>query len=86
VLKEENSSLQELSLYQNRIGDEGAKQLGVTLAKNLSLRKLILNSNKIGDEGANHLGAALERIPLYSCLTYTATELVRKEQNIWHQV
>ncbi|KAK3254364.1 hypothetical protein CYMTET_36420 [Cymbomonas tetramitiformis] len=60
-----NGSLNTLNLYDNRIGDEGAKALAVALTPNeegvfnTSMNTLDLYDNKIGDEGANALAVAL---------------------------
>ena len=49
----------ELSLFGERIGDEGAKQLAEALRNNRRLRTLDLWSNDIGPKGAAALAAAL---------------------------
>jgi hypothetical protein len=56
---EQSSSLQELVVSDNHIGDEGAKMLAAALSQNSSLLELNLNGNEIGDQGAKALGAAL---------------------------
>ena len=47
---EKNTSLKELVLWNNKISDEGAKQIGIGLKENTSLNELNLNSNNISDE------------------------------------
>ena len=46
-----NTSLKEMGLNCNTIGDDGAKQLAEALKVNNSLKEIALNWNNIGDEG-----------------------------------
>merc|ERR1712070_954094 len=46
-----SAMLTTLILYDNRIGDEGAKALASSLEVNAVLTKLDLGYNRIGDEG-----------------------------------
>jgi Ran GTPase-activating protein (RanGAP) involved in mRNA processing and transport len=55
-----DTSVTELSLGGNQIGDKGAESLGKTLESNESLTELDLWDNQIGDKGAESLGKALE--------------------------
>ena len=55
-----NTTLQELDLGTNEIGDEGAECLASCIMKNESLVKLWINRNDIGDEGGDKLVKALE--------------------------
>ena len=43
-----NTSLTEIDLQNNKIGDEGAKAIGEALKVNTSLTKIDLRVNKIG--------------------------------------
>merc|ERR1719238_1158285 len=55
--------LEELYLWNNKIGDEGCKALAAALGKEGAaprLENLALNGNKIGDEGCMALAAALK--------------------------
>ena len=54
-----NSSLTNLDLRMNSIGDTGAESLSQALAVNSSLTKLVLCGNSIGDTGAESLSQAL---------------------------
>src|ERR1051325_1719771 len=58
-LFEKCPNLKNLNLYNNQIGDEGAKVIGNTLATNNSLQILYLYNNQIGDEVAKLIGNAL---------------------------
>ena len=49
-LKNNDPTLIELNLYNNNIGDEGAKALGEGLKYYYILTRLDLSCNKIGDE------------------------------------
>ena len=51
-----------VSLYQNNIGDEGAKYVAEALKVNTSLTKIHLGGNNIGDEGAKYVA---EASPIY---------------------
>ena len=51
--------LTKLVLYNNSIGDEGAKAIGEALKVNAVLPTLSLWDNKIGDEGAKAMAEAL---------------------------
>ena len=53
--------LRELNLYENKIGDEGAKALAEALQENQTLTSLVLWDNKIGDEGGKALLEALQK-------------------------
>ena len=55
-----NTSLTELVLNSDEIGDDGAAALGQCLKHNTSLTTLELNSNKIGNVGATDLGECLK--------------------------
>ena len=54
-----NSSLTNLDLRKNSIGDSGATSLSQALAVNSSLTNLVLRENSIGDSGAESLSQAL---------------------------
>ena len=58
----DNTTLEELYLHQNNIGDEGAKAIAQVLETNKTLKLKILgiNKNKIGDEGATAIAQVLE--------------------------
>ncbi|CAF1540590.1 unnamed protein product [Adineta steineri] len=55
-----NTTLTELNLSTNQLGDKGAQAAAKALQKNTTLTKLYLNQNQIGDEGAQVLGEALQ--------------------------
>ncbi|KAL9965567.1 hypothetical protein ACROYT_G029381 [Oculina patagonica] len=55
-----DSSLTELYLSRNIIGDHGATGLAEALKKNTSLTELYLSGNNIGDHGATGLAEALQ--------------------------
>ena len=54
-----NTSLAEINLSRNNIGDEEAKAIGEALKVNTSLTEISLGQNEIGDEG-NAIGEALK--------------------------
>jgi len=54
-----NHTLRALYLYNNSIGDEGAKRLADALIVNRTLKEVWLSVNRIGDEGARHLAGAI---------------------------
>lgn len=72
-----NSSLTELNLYNNNIGDTGARSIAHALTKNTTLIDLNLSNNCIGDIGAQQFGAALE-------INKTLTELNLNQNEISH--
>ena len=55
-----NTSLTEIDLYGNEIGDEGGKAIGEALKVNTSLTEIDLGRNNIGDEGGKAIGEALK--------------------------
>ena len=57
---ETNTTLTDLILDNNKIGDEGAKAIAEALKTNTTLINLKLSTNIIGDEGANALAEALK--------------------------
>ncbi|XP_065804019.1 leucine-rich repeat-containing protein 71 [Labrus bergylta] len=75
LLLSEDSLLTHLSLRNNRIGDEGARLIGVALSTtrsaNRNLLSLNLSFNSIGDEGAAHIaqGLRLNRALLFLSLS-----------------
>jgi Ran GTPase-activating protein (RanGAP) involved in mRNA processing and transport len=70
-----NSTLTTLDLYDNEIGDEGAKHLAQTLQINRTLTTLHLYSNQIGAEGAEHLAEALQVNTTLTMLTIWWNEI-----------
>ena len=54
-----NTTLTELSLFDNNISDTGATELSKALVVNNALAKLDLAQNQIGDTGAAELSKAL---------------------------
>jgi Ran GTPase-activating protein (RanGAP) involved in mRNA processing and transport len=56
-----NSTLKELILYNNRIGDKGVRALALELSiNNSTLKTLNLGFNDITDDGAQHLAQMLK--------------------------
>ena len=55
-----NSTLTELTLRANGIGDQGATRLAEALKENSTLTKLNLGGNDVGDQGATGLAEALK--------------------------
>ena len=55
-----NSTLTELYLYDNAIGDQGANGLAEALKRNSTLTELHLRSNVIGPQGATGIAEALK--------------------------
>jgi hypothetical protein len=56
-----NSTLQELFLYNNRLGDKGVRSIAFELSiNNSTLKKLHLGFNDITDDGAQHLAQMLK--------------------------
>ena len=58
-----NTSLKEVWLSLNNIGDEGAKAIAEALKVNTSLKVVSLPNNKIGDEGAKAIAEARKENP-----------------------
>jgi Ran GTPase-activating protein (RanGAP) involved in mRNA processing and transport len=56
-----NSSLKELWLYNNQIGDSGGKAIGEALKTNSSLTWLWLSNNQIGNSGGKFIIEGLKR-------------------------
>ena len=54
-----HSTLQELYLWENRIGDRGVRSLSEGLLANINITTLHLSSNSIGDEGAIALASLI---------------------------
>jgi len=67
-----------LYLFENKIGDEGAKVIGEALRTNITLTKLYLSENEIGDEGAKVIGEALR-------INKTLTELDLSKNKIGYE-
>ena len=60
IMLRENTVLEELELWRNRIGPAGAASLAKILQNDgTTLRLLTLRSNRLGDEGVVALAAAL---------------------------
>jgi Ran GTPase-activating protein (RanGAP) involved in mRNA processing and transport len=57
----QNSTLQEIGLGYNQIGDEGASAIAKALITNATIQKINLYGNKIGDEGASVIFEALKK-------------------------
>jgi hypothetical protein len=55
-----NSTLQDIDLTDNSIGDEGALAIAEMLRVNSTLQEMNLQDNGIGDDGAIAIAAALE--------------------------
>ena len=55
-----NSTLVELNINENNLGDEGAKAFAEALKSNVALIDLSLEQNLISDEGAKALAKALK--------------------------
>ena len=55
-----NTSLTNIDLDGNNIGDEGAKAIGEALKVNTSLTEIYLDGNNIGVEGGKAIGEALK--------------------------
>ncbi|CAF3972958.1 unnamed protein product [Adineta steineri] len=60
-LLKDNTTLTELNLCWNQVGDRGAKYLSKGLQNNKTLTTLNLLNNQIGDKGAQYLGEALQK-------------------------
>ena len=73
-----NSTLTELVLFDNSIGDQGASGLAEALKANSTLAELHLYGNGIGDQGASDLAEALK-------VNSTLTELVMFVNSIGDQ-
>src|SRR5205085_280383 len=52
------TAVETLNLSDNRIGNEGIKELCNVLRTNRSLKSLDLSSNRIGDDGALHIAGS----------------------------
>eukprot|EP00812_Abedinium_dasypus_P003266 NODE_1402_length_1151_cov_323.447080.p1 GENE.NODE_1402_length_1151_cov_323.447080~~NODE_1402_length_1151_cov_323.447080.p1 ORF type:complete len:335 (+),score=116.77 NODE_1402_length_1151_cov_323.447080:116-1006(+) len=70
-----NTTLKELYLRGNRIGDDGAKALAAALRHNTTLTVLDLEDNKIGDGGAEALAAALQHNTTLETLLLSHNEI-----------
>ena len=51
-LEEKGATIETINISTNKIGNPGASELGVRIAKFPNLKSLDLSSNKIGDRGA----------------------------------
>eukprot|EP00900_Chrysochromulina_parva_P006822 jgi/Chrpa1/16140/Chrysochromulina_OHIO_Genome00021933-RA len=58
---ERKTTLKELNLSMNGIGDDGARALATSLERNMTLETLDLRRSGIGADGARALAASLER-------------------------
>lgn len=56
----ENTTLEELNLWNNQVSDLGVQSLSLALAKNTVLRSIALGRNRISDTGAEHLAEMLK--------------------------
>ena len=56
----ENTTLEELNLWNNQVSDLGVQSLSSTLANNSVLRSVALGQNGISDVGAGHLAEMLK--------------------------
>ena len=56
-----NTTLTQLELYDNSIGDDGARALATALERNTTLTQLNLGRNSIGDDGK-----AAIRVPVHT--------------------
>jgi hypothetical protein len=69
-----NSKLTSLSLWENKVGDEGAKLIAGGLAKNSKLTTLDLSENRIGDEGAKLIAKGLAKNSALTTLHLSTNE------------
>jgi len=53
------TTLQKLYLYDNKIGDDDAKEIAAALMQNCSLQSFSLWGNKIGNDGAKEIATAI---------------------------
>ncbi|CAF1337511.1 unnamed protein product [Adineta steineri] len=60
-LLQDNKTLTQLCLSNNKIGDKGAQYLSEALKKNTALTTLDLSYNQIGNKGAQYLSEALQK-------------------------
>ncbi|CAF1287932.1 unnamed protein product [Adineta steineri] len=60
-LLQDNKTLTQLCLSNNKIGDKGAQYLSEALQKNTTLTTLDLSYNQIGNKGVQYLGEALKK-------------------------
>ncbi|CAF3878162.1 unnamed protein product [Adineta steineri] len=60
-LLQDNKTLTQLCLSNNKIGDKGAQYLSEALKKDTTLTTLDLSYNQIGNKGVQHLGEALKK-------------------------
>lgn len=65
---QESSTLRELDLSSNRLGDSAVETLADALKANRSIRKLKLSNNLITDDGMELLGKALAGHPTLECI------------------
>lgn len=63
ILKE-NSTIENIGLFNNRIGDEGVAALAKALRVNSTLQSLELITNQICADGAKAMAEALKKTPL----------------------
>ncbi|XP_051728872.1 leucine-rich repeat-containing protein 71 [Ctenopharyngodon idella] len=79
LLIAEDSMLTDLSLRNNRIGEEGARLIGSALstvhAANKNLLSLNLAFNSIGDAGANHIAQGLRLNRSLLCLSLSYNQI-----------
>jgi Ran GTPase-activating protein (RanGAP) involved in mRNA processing and transport len=75
----ENSTLLEIDLRCNGIGDEGAKYISDMIKENSALENLVLLGNRIRAEGAKWIADSIKRNS--SLLTFGAMILELKEPN-----
>ncbi|KAL7537590.1 hypothetical protein ACHAWF_005832 [Thalassiosira exigua] len=70
-----SKSLKNLSLYNNRVGPEGAERLAMALRDNRTLEQLFLEGNELGDKGAQYLAGALTTNKKLQCIILRGNEI-----------
>merc|ERR1712227_244140 len=70
-----NSKLQTLWLFQNQVGDVGAKALGEALKINKTLTHLSIAQNHFGDDGAIPFAQAVKQNKVIDTLVLIANQV-----------
>ena len=80
-----NTTLTQLDLCDNALGEEGGRAMGEALAVNTTLTQLDLCGNKIGSTGASAISQALEVNKALTNLDLRIIASEAREQERWQR-